>query len=492
MTTRNLLAFDLGAESGRAILGRFDGERLALEELHRFANNPVQLFDRLYWNPLGLFAEMKQGLAIAARQQGLCIDSVGIDTWGVDFCLLDADDALLDNPRNYRDPRTDGMLEQAFARVPREEIFAHTGIQFMKLNTLYQLLSMRSSPLLEQAKTLLLMGDLFHFFFTGSKVCEFSNATTTQFYDPRANDWARTLLDKLEIPHHFLAPIVEPGTNLGPLLPSIAKELGVAPMPFIAPATHDTGSAVAAVPTEDANYAYISSGTWSLMGVEIAQPRLGPESLRYNFTNEGGVDRTYRFLKNIMGLWLVQECRRAWEREGQTYSYDELTSMAAQAPAFSAQIDPDDERFIAPGDMPARLRDYCIETDQCAPKDVGSIVRTALESLALKYRYVLESLEKILGRKLERIHIVGGGIQNRLLCQFTADATQRPVIAGPVEATAIGNLMVQAIGLGEIASLDEARQIVRRSFAPDLYTPGPAAGWDEAYGRFCQLIHSDG
>ncbi|MGY8823881.1 MAG: rhamnulokinase [Candidatus Latescibacterota bacterium] len=488
MTTRNLLAFDLGAESGRAILGRFDGELLTLEELHRFANNPVRLFDRLYWNPLGLFAEMKQGLALAARQQNISVDSVGIDTWGVDFALLGPDDALLDNPRNYRDPRTDGMLEQAFDRVPREEIFAHTGIQFMKLNTLYQLLSMRSSPLLEQAKTLLLMGDLFHFFFTGSKVCEFSNATTTQFYDPSAKDWARELLNKLEIPHHFLPPIVAPGTQLGQLLPSIAEELGVAPMPFIAPATHDTGSAVAAVPTEDANYAYISSGTWSLMGVEIAEPLLGPEALRYNFTNEGGVGRTYRFLKNIMGLWLVQECRRAWEREGQTYSYGELTDMAAQAPAFTALVDPDDERFIAPGDMPARLRGFCGETDQPVPGDVGTIVRGALESLALKYRYVLESLENILGRKLERIHIVGGGIQNRLLCQFTADATQRPVIAGPIEATAIGNLLVQAIGLGEIGNLDEARQIVRRSFAPDLYTPGPAAGWDEAYGRFCQLL----
>ncbi len=487
MTTRNLLAFDLGAESGRAILGRFDGERLRLEELHRFANNPVQLFNRLYWNPLGLFAEMKQGLAIAARQQGLSVDSVGIDTWGVDFALLDADDALLDNPRNYRDPRTDGMLEQAFARVPREEIFAHTGIQFMKLNTLYQLLSMRHSPLLDQAKTLLLMGDLFHFFFTGTKVCEFSNATTTQFYNPSTNDWARELLNKLEIPDHFLAPIVEPATNLGPLLPSIAAELGIAPMPFIAPATHDTGSAVAAVPAEDTHYAYISSGTWSLMGVEIAEPRLGPEALHYNFTNEGGVGRSYRFLKNIMGLWLVQECRRAWEREGHTYSYGELTAMAAQAPAFTALVDPDDERFIAPGDMPSRLRDYCIETDQLAPKDVGSIVRTALESLALKYRHVLESLEKILGRKLERIHIVGGGIQNRLLCQFTADATQRPVVAGPIEATAIGNLMVQAIGLGEISNLDQARQIVRHSFAPELYAPGPIDGWDEAYNRFCQF-----
>lgn len=484
-----MLAFDLGAESGRAIAGRFDGRRLQLEELHRFANGPVAVHDRLYWNPLGLFDEMKKGLALGARDAARPLDSVGIDTWGVDFALLGPGDALLDNPRNYRDPRTDGMLEAAFARVPRAEIFAHTGIQFMKLNTLYQLLSMRGSPLLEQAHTLLLMGDLFNFFFTGAKVCEFSNATTTQFYNPSTGDWARELLDKLDLPHHFLPDIVEPGTQVGHLLPSIADELGVSSVPFIAPATHDTGSAVAAVPTQDAHYAYISSGTWSLMGTEIDAPMLGAGALEHNFTNEGGVGRTFRFLKNIMGLWLVQECRRQWGREGQSLDYAELTTMASQAPAFSAVVDPDDERFIAPGDMPARLRAVCRETGQAVPDGPGEVVRVALESLALKYRYVLESLEHLFDRRLERIHIVGGGIQNRLLCQFTADATQRPVVAGPVEATAIGNLMVQALGLGEVGSLDEARQVVRESFVPEHYAPGPSDGWDAAYERFCQLLH---
>ncbi len=486
---KKLLAFDLGAESGRAILGHFDGEHLALEEMHRFANSPVRLFDRLYWNPLGLFAEMKKGLGLCARQHGRQLDSIGIDTWGVDFALLGPGDALLDNPRNYRDPRTDGMLEQAFSQVPRAEIFAHTGIQFMKFNTLYQLLSMRESPLLDQAQTLLLMGDLFNFFFTGNKVCEFSNATTTQFYDPTQGEWAHELLSKLDLPTHFLPTIIEPGAQIGHLLPSIAEEVGVGSVPFIAPATHDTGSAVAAVPTEDDNYAYISSGTWSLMGVEIDKPLLGKAALAHNFTNEGGVGHTYRFLKNIMGLWLVQECRRTWERQGpSSYSYAELTEMASRAPAFSALIDPDDERFIAPGDMLARIRAFCEESGQVAPTTPGATVRVVLESLALKYRYVLESLDEILGRKLERIHIVGGGIQNRLLCQFTADATQRPVIAGPVEATAIGNLMVQALGLGLVSSLTEARQVVRHSFTPDVYEPDTASGWDDAYGKFCRLL----
>ena len=488
MTTRTMLAFDLGAESGRSILGHFNGEHLRLEEKHRFANGPVQILDRLYWNPLSLFSEMKQGLWLAAKAQGGALDSVGIDTWGVDFALLGPGDALLDNPRNYRDPRTDGLLEEAFSLVPREEIFAQTGIQSMKFNTLYQLLAMRSSPLLDQAHTLLLMGDLFNFFFTGAKVCEVSNATTTQFYNPSTGDWARTLLDRFGLPHHFLPEIIEPATHIGHLTGAISEELGIRPVPFIAPATHDTGSAVAAVPTEDADYAYISSGTWSLMGTEINTPILSENALAHNFTNEGGVGRTFRFLKNIMGLWLVQECRRQWEREGRSYSYAELAELAARAPAFTAVINADDERFITPGDIPARIRACCRETGQTVPEDPGAIVRLALEALALKYRYVLDALEDLFERRLERIHIIGGGIQNQLLCQFTADATQRPVVAGPVEATAIGNLMVQALGLGEVGSLDEARQVVRNSFEPAYYAPASGQGWDAAYERLCTQL----
>lgn len=483
-----LLAFDLGAASGRAIVGHFDGERLALEELHRFQNGPVQIFDRLYWDPLRLFAEMQQGLSLFAREHGGDLAAIGVDTWGVDFALLGPDDALLDNPRNYRDPRTDGMLEEAFARMPREEIFAHTGVQFMKLNTLYQLLSLRDSPLLQLAQTFLMMADLFNFYFTGTKVCEFSNATTTQFYDPRQSAWSTELLKGLGLPTHFLPEIVQPGTQVGTLLPSIASAAGLDPVPVIAPATHDTGSAVAAVPAETRDYAYISSGTWSLMGVELDEPLVSDRALQYNFTNEGGVGPTYRFLKNIMGLWLVQECRRTWEREGRAYSYDQLTAMAQNAAPFTALIEPDDERFITPGDMPARIRAYCEETGQTVPRDEGQTIRVVLESLALKYRYVLEGLETILGRRLEVIHVVGGGIQNRLLCQFTASASGRPVVAGPLEATAIGNLLLQLIGLGQLASLAEARQVVHRSFEPITYQPEQMADWDAAYARFRPLL----
>ena len=482
-----LLAFDLGAESGRGLLGQFDGERLELCEVHRFPNGPVQVFDRLYWDPLRLYGEMKTALGQCARQYGGHLDGIGVDTWGVDFALLGPGDSLLDNPRNYRDPRTDGMMEAAFAKVPRQDIFAATGVQFMKLNTLYQLLAMADSPLLAQAQDFLMMPDLFNFFLTGVKVGEFSNATTTQFYDPSAGGWSVGLLQKLGLPSHFLPPIVEPGTLLGPLLPSVADEVGLGPVNVLAPATHDTGSAVAAVPATGDAYAYISSGTWSLMGVELDQPLLGAAALEHNFTNEGGVGHTFRFLKNIMGLWLVQECRRTWARQGRDFSYTELTAKARQAKPFAALIDPDDESFIAPGDMPQRIRAYCARSNQPEPADEGATVRLVLEALALKYRFVLESLETILGRRLDCIHMVGGGIQNQLLCQFTANATGRPLVAGPLEATAIGNLMTLALGRGEVGSIAEARQVVQNSFQPRIYHPeAEADAWDQAYGGFAE------
>ncbi len=487
--TRNMLAFDLGAESGRAILGRFDGQRLALEEVHRFANGPVQVFDSLHWDVLRLFGEMKHGLELYRRQHGACLDGIGVDTWGVDFGLLGRGGVLLGNPHHYRDPRTDGMLEAAFARVPRAEIFAHTGAQFMKLNTLYQLLAMQAahSPILAAAETFLMMADLFNYFLTGRRVCEFSNATTTQFYNPVAGRWATELLDRFGLPTHILPEIVEPGTVVGPLLPGICQQVGLDPVQVLAPATHDTGSAVASIPTRTADYLYISSGTWSLMGAELTEPRTDAAVLQHNFTNEGGVGHTFRFLKNIMGLWLVQESRRAWERQGRTFSYAELAELAGRAPAFAAVINPDDERFLPPGDMPARVREYCRLTGQTPPADEGSLIRTVLESLALRYRTVVEGVEEILGRRMACIHVVGGGIQNRLLCQFTAAAAQRPVIAGPLEATAIGNLMMQALALGEVSSVSQARQVVRDSFDPETHEPGDPAGWDDAYARFRAL-----
>lgn len=494
----SLLAFDLGAESGRAILGHFDGQHLTLEEIHRFDTGGVAVLDRLYWDPLRLLAEIERGLSLAAQRSGQRsgqIAAVGIDTWGVDFALLAGDGSLLDNPRHYRDAHTDGMLEAAFELMPREQIFANTGIQFMKLNSLYQLLALRraGSPQLAAAEQLLMIPDLLHYLLSGERSGEFTNATTTQLFDPTSGQWSKDLCDALDLPYHILPPIAEPGAQLGTLLNSVSHRCGLpSGVPVILPATHDTGSAVAAVPAHGVgtgDFAYISSGTWSLMGAELAAPELGPDALRHNFTNEGGVGSTYRFLKNIMGLWLVQECRRTWQAAGNDRSYAQLTAAAAAAPGLSVLIDPDDERFLPPGDMPERIRAYCTQTSQAPPADEGATIRCVLDSLALKYRQVLQQLETVLGRRLETIHIVGGGIQNELLCQLTADATGRPVIAGPAEATGIGNLLVQAMGLGWVSSLADIRQVVIDSFEPRHYEPSAdTAAWDEAYGRFTALV----
>ncbi|MGQ9628001.1 MAG: rhamnulokinase [Anaerolineae bacterium] len=489
MRKLNFIAFDLGAESGRGVLGQFDGERLTLREIHRFPNGPVRLLDSIHWDVLRLFMEIKQSLGLYVQEYGAEVAGIGLDTWGVDFALLGRDGSLLGNPWHYRDKRTDGMMEEAFRRVSREEIFEYTGIQFMQLNTLYQLLSMAlaRSPLLEVAETLLMMPDLFNFWLTGRKVCEFTDATTTQFYDPRRGDWARPLLEKLGLPTHILKEIVPPGTELGPLLPSVAEEVGLGRVPVIAPACHDTGSAVAAVPARGQDWAYISSGTWSLMGVEVTEPVINEKTLNYNFTNEGGVEGTFRLLKNIMGLWLVQSSRQVWARAGENFSYTELTEMAAKAKPFKAIINPDDPAFIHPEDMVSEIRAFCGRTGQKVPEEKGEVIRCILESLALRYRWTLERLEELLGRRLNKIHIVGGGSQNRLLCQFTASSCGREVLTGPVEATAIGNVIMQALGQGHLASLGEARELVRRSFDVLSYEPVEGARWDEAYERFVQV-----
>ena len=481
----HLLAIDLGAESGRAILGTLDSERLALSEIHRFANTPVRLPDGLHWDVLRLWNEIQAGIALAIRKHGGKLESVGIDTWGVDFGLLDRRGALLANPYHYRDNRTDGMLDEAFRRMARERIFELTGIQFMQLNTLFQLLALvvSRSPLLDVAETFLTMPDLFNYWLTGQVACEFSNATTTQCYDPRRRAWAEPLLQAMEIPRRIFPRVIAPGTVLGPLSPTVAEETGAKQVVVIAPACHDTGSAVAAVPAEGKDFAWISSGTWSIMGVESREPIINASSLVFNFTNEGGVNDTFRFSKNIAGLWLVQECRRTWAVEGAELSYAELTQMAAQADPLVAVIDPDHNDFLKPGDMPARIRAFCQRTNQPVPASKAAVVRCALESVALKYSWVLEHLEEMIGRRLEPIHIVGGGTQNRLLSQFTADATGRVVVTGPIEATAIGNLLMQAIALGHIGSLQQGRTIVRNSFAPEIFKPRSRARWDEAYAR---------
>ncbi len=484
------LAFDLGAESGRAMLGAFDGQQLQLSEAHRFLNIPVRVPDGLHWDALRLWTDIKQGLARAARNQGGPLASIGLDTWGVDFALLDRQGALVGNPYHYRDSRTDGVAEQTFRQMPWEKVFDLTGIQFMPINTLFQLhaMAINRAPALDVAETYLMMPDLFNYWLTGEKVVEFSIATTSQCYDPRQCAWSDPLLAALGIPRRIFPPVVQPGAVLGTLLPAVAEETGAGALRVIAPACHDTGSAVVAVPAESENFAWLSSGTWSVMGAEVPEPIINPASLKYNFTNEGGVFGTFRFSKNIAGLWLVQECRRTWAAQGEELSYSALTEMAAGAAPLVSLVDPDFPEFGMPGDMPARIRAFCQRTGQPVPESKAAVVRCALESLALKYRWVLEKLEEIVGRKLEPLHIVGGGTQNRLLNQFSADAIGRPVVAGPVEATALGNILMQAIALGHIGSLAQGRQVIGQSFERISYEPRDHAAWDEAYPRFVALF----
>ena len=486
MSELKFLAFDLGAESGRAVMGLLNGDKLSLKDVHRFKNGGVAVGDSLYWDVLRLFDEMKDGLRMAVQTYGHDIAGAGIDTWGVDFGLLGPNDTLLENPRCYRDSRTDGMMDEAFNIVPRDEIYDRTGIQFMQFNTIFQLLALGRTNrwMLDTARTMLMMPDLLNFWFTGEKANEFTDATTTQIYNPKLGGYDTELLGKLGIPTHFLQKIVPPGTVLGKLRASVASETGAGEIPWVAPATHDTGSAVAAVPATGKSHAYISSGTWSLMGVESAEPIINEKARRFNVTNEGGVSGTFRVLRNIMGLWLVQECKRTWGLQGKELSYTTLTEMATKAEPFRSIIDPDDTSFLKPCDMPARIREFCKRTNQPVPETEGQVVRTALDSLALKYRWVLERLEALMGWQLDTIHMVGGGIQNKLLCQLAANVTGRPVIAGPVEATAIGNILVQAMGLGYISSIEQGREIVRKSFDLVTYEPVPDPRVDEVYARF--------
>ncbi|MFH0920821.1 MAG: rhamnulokinase family protein [Fibrobacterota bacterium] len=480
-------AVDLGAESGRVMNAAFDGERFTLTEAHRFTNGPVQAGGTLYWDALRLFAEIKQGIKACAQKAPLA--GIGVDTWGVDFGLLDGTDELLGNPVHYRDTRTEGMMEKAFGRVPRQEIYECTGLQFLPFNSLYQLLalSLRQPHRLAEARTFLTMPDLLNFWLSGRKGCEFTNATTTQIVNPRTRTWARAMLDKIGIPNGFLPEIISPGTILAPLLPSVAKETGAGNLPVIAPACHDTGSAVAAAPLTSSRSAYISSGTWSLVGVEVDAPVITPRTLAKNFTNEGGTDGRFRLLKNIMGMWLLQECRRTWAQNGPALPYDVLMHEAESAPAFGPLVDPDDAVFLAPGDMPTRLRAYCGRTGQTVPENRPALLRCIFESLALKYRWVLLNLEDIVGWKIDCIHIIGGGSRNSLLCQMTADACGKPVMAGPVEATALGNALMQARALGHIASLAEGREIIRLSVEWTGYKPRPSEKWDTACHRFTKL-----
>ena len=472
MTSQTVLAVDLGAKSGRVMAVHFDGAQLSVEELHRFPNPVTAVRGTLYWDVLHLWRNIQQGIALGQAHHPAAI---GVDTWALDFALLDARGSLLANPVMYRDARTEGMLEAVFARVPRREVFQQTGIQFMQINTLYQLMSLAvaGSPLLDAADTFLTIPDLLNYWLTGARVCEFTNATTTQMLNPQTGTWAGALLDALGLPTRILPEIVPPGTRLG-------QYEGI---PVIAPATHDTGSAVAAVPAATPNFAYISSGTWSLVGLEVPQPIISDASYAANLTNEGGVAQTYRLLKNVMGLWILQQCQATWRAEGTDYSYNDLVQIARQAPPLKAIINVDDPCFLPPGDHPRLIREWCQAHGQPIPATHGEIVRCVLESLALKYRAVLATLRQVSGQQVDALHIVGGGARNALLNQFTADATGLPVVAGPIEATVLGNAAVQLIALGELDSIAQARQIIAGLDNRGTYAPQPTSQWDDAYQR---------
>ncbi len=475
MARKTVLAVDIGAESGRVLAVHFDAQQLHTEEVYRFANVPVAVHKTLHWDILRLWADVQTGIAKVGQA-----DSIGIDTWAIDFGLLDKAGHLLGNPVHYRDSRTNGMLEYVFSKVKRDEVFDQTGIQILPFNTLYQLASMVKSddPVLGSAASFLTIPDLLYYWMTGVKLNEYTNATTTQCFNVQKREWAFDLLDKLDIPTQIFSPVTMPGEVCG-------NYNGI---PVVVAPHHDTGSAVVGVPAESEHFAYLSSGTWSLLGLELHEPIVNEAAFQVNMTNEGGYGNTTRFLKNVMGLWLLQESRRTWEADGETYSYEALVELARQSHALISLIDPDDSTFLAPGDIPSRIRAYCERTRQQVPDSTGAVVRCIFESLALKYRYVLRQLADLTGKRIEVLHTVGGGSQNALLCQMTADATGCTVMAGPVEATALGNALVQLIALGEIGNIAEGRALVRASFPLTVYEPRDMERWIEADSKFCKLV----
>ncbi len=484
------LAFDLGAESGRAILGTLEEKKLKIQELSRFPNGPINILGHLHWNIFNLFDEIKKGMRICSSLRPLKLESLAVDTWGVDFGLLASDGSIVGLPYSYRDSRTRGAMEEFFKQIPRERIYKLTGIQFMPINSLFQLFSMvrDRSPLLDVASDLLFMPDIFNYLLTGEKKTEFTIATTSQLYNPRRRTWSEELFRALGISKKIMQEVISPATIIGRLLPAISEEAGLEEIPVVATASHDTAAAVASIPAQGENWAYLSSGTWSLMGVEARNPIITQQALEFNFTNEGGVEGFFRFLKNITGLWLVQQCRKKWA-ERSSLSYEELTQMAGASSPFKALIDPDCPDFLNPPDMPEAILQFCKKTGQASPDTPAAFVRSILESLALKYRFVLEQLRKVVSQSIEKIHIIGGGARNSLLCQFAADATSLPVLAGPVEATAMGNILGQALALGHIHSLAEMREIIKSSSELKTYEPKPSQDWDRAYESFQKIIH---
>jgi len=476
------LAFDFGAESGRAVLARLHSGVLTTEEVHRFPNQPVEYSGSLHWDVARLWLEVRRALS---KLEEVELAGIGVDAWGVDYALLGQRGELLQNPYHYRDRRTHGVMEEVFRRIPKEEIYSATGIQFMPINTLYQLFAaQRDTPrILQAAECLLTIPDLFHYWLTGTAVCEFTNATTTQMVNPVTRTWATDLLKRLDLPAGLPAQIVEPGSVLGPVLPAIARNSALSGTPVIAPASHDTGSAVAAITAREGT-AFLSSGTWSLLGTELDAPVVTSDALKLNFTNEGGVYGTTRLLKNVMGLWMLQCCRQSWTAPGQVYDYRELMELAGREPPFRHLVDPDDESFLRPPDMLTAINRFCTKTHQPVPSNAGAYVRAVLESLAFKYRLVLRNVEHVSGRHIAQIRVIGGGSKNRVLNQFTADATGRRVLAGPAEATALGNVAIQILATGAATSLQEVRAIVDRSFPTEVFEPADTDQWDKEAERF--------
>ena len=491
MATLKMLAIDLGASSGRGMVGKFDGRKITLEEVHRFPNGPVNLNGSLYWDILRIFGEIKEALHTCAMSDNRDIASMAIDTWGVDYGLLDGNGKLIENPYCYRDERTvHGIMEELYRVIPKEELYAVTGTQFMNFNTLFQLYSLvKERPeVFTNAKDMLFVPDLLKYFLTGEKQTEYTIASTSQMLDATKRDWAFGITDKLGIPRRLLGNIVQPGSVCGKLLPQIVEEIGGINPTVINTASHDTASAVVAVPSQKDDFVYISSGTWSLMGKELAEPCTTEKAFGYDITNEGGAERKIRFLKNIMGLWIEQESRRQWKREGENVSFDELSNAAVASKPLACLINPDDLSFQTPGNMPRRIQEYCEKTGQYVPQTKGEIVRCIFDSLSLCYRHTVEMLDDVTGKKTPFINIVGGGTKEEPLCRFTADACGRPVYTGPVEATALGNLAVQAIAMGEIKDVKEAREVIADSFEIKCFEPKDTAMWDEGYERFLKLI----
>ena len=488
MKTINLLAFDLGASNGRAMMARFDGGRIVLTELHRFENTMVEKNGEHHWDAAYLTQQLKQGFLAGKAATNGQIDCFGIDTWGVDFGLLDEAGALIENPRCYRDA-TDQEMFAAWQSVSKREVFERTGIAAMNFNTIYQLFRRvrENDPALHRAKTLLLMPDLLGYFLTGEKFSEYTNVTTTNFYSTATQNWDFDLIRKLGIPVGIFTSIDHAGTLRGRLSKNVAAELGISQVPFAAVGTHDTASAVAAIPGEG-SFAFCSSGTWSLFGIETDEPLLGENIFQANFSNEGTVQGGFRPLKNIMGQWIMQECRREWARQGATYTWKEIDALTAQAKPFAAIIDPDDAPFFSAGDMCGKIARFCKKTGQTPPETPGETARCVYESLALKYRWALEWLEKMKGSRIDALNMTGGGIGNALLCQMTADVLNRRVIAGPVEGSAMGNALMQAKALGEINDIAEARYIVRCSVEPCVYEPKHTQAWEDAYARLLRYM----